>query len=174
MNLEKLTAGQNPPEDINVVIEIPAQSGPVKYEVDKASGSLMVDRFMATAMYYPANYGFIPHTLAEDGDPADVLVLTPVPLINNSVIRCRPVAVLQMTDESGPDSKILAVPIDKLSQLYSDIQSPDDIPPHVLHSIEHFFTHYKDLEADKWVKIGGWEGAAAAKAEITRSIERHQ
>ncbi|NKB47501.1 MAG: inorganic diphosphatase [Legionellales bacterium] len=173
MNLAQITVGQNPPNDINVVIEIPAHSGPVKYEVDKASGSLMVDRFMATAMYYPANYGFIPNTLAEDNDPVDVLVLTPVPLINNSVIRCRPVGMLQMTDESGPDSKILAVPITKLSQLYAQVQSPDDLPTDLLHSIEHFFTHYKDLETDKWVKIGGWQSSEAAKVEIIQSIERH-
>ncbi len=174
MNLDKVTAGDKAPDEINVIIEIPAKSEPVKYEVNKATGALFVDRFMSTAMYYPANYGYIPHTLSEDGDPADVLVLSPVPLISGCVIRCRPVAMLKMTDESGIDAKILAVPIDKLSVEYRHIKTMDDIAPQVLSTIAHFFEHYKDLEQGKWVRVDGWVGADEAKAEIIKSIKRSQ
>ncbi len=174
MDLSKITPGNNPPEDINVVIEIPANSGPVKYESDKNSGALWVDRFLGTSMQYPANYGFIPNTLSLDGDPADALVITPIPLVFGAVITARPIGMLQMTDESGEDAKIIAVPVDKVSQAYQHVQSPDDLPQQLLASIQHFFEHYKDLEAGKWVKISGWADAAAAKAEIKASIARAQ
>ncbi|GAB4391707.1 MAG: inorganic diphosphatase [Gammaproteobacteria bacterium] len=172
MSFNKISAGRDVPNDINVVIEIPAHSEPVKYEVDKDTGALFVDRFMTTAMRYPANYGYVPQTLSEDGDPVDVLVLTPVPLNHGVVIRCRPIAMLNMTDESGKDAKILAVPVDKLCQHYAHIQSTDDVPTYTLTAIEHFFEHYKDLEPEKWVKIDNWVGADAAKTEIERSVER--
>ncbi len=174
MDLSKISAGKDIPNDINVVIEIPAHGEPVKYEVDKESGALFVDRFMATAMYYPTNYGYVPHTLSEDGDPVDVLVLTPNKLNCGVVIRCRPIGMLQMEDESGIDAKILAVPADKLTPLYRHVQSPDDVSPQLLKTISHFFEHYKDLEEGKWVKVKGWLGAEDAKAEIIRSEKRYK
>jgi inorganic pyrophosphatase len=174
MSLSNIPAGKNLPEEVNVIIEIPAQADPVKYEVDKDSGALFVDRFMATCMHYPANYGYVPHTLSEDGDPVDVLVVTPFPLLSGSVIRCRPVGVLNMTDESGKDAKVLAVPVDKLSSIYRNVKDTTDLPELLLRQIEHFFEHYKDLEPGKWVKVDGWADAAAAKAEITASVERYQ
>ncbi len=173
MTFSTLKAGNNVPDEINVIIEIPALSEPVKYEVDKDSGILFVDRFMATAMYYPTNYGYIPQTLSEDGDPTDVLVITPVPLISGSVIPCRPIGVLNMTDESGVDAKVLAVPIDKLCKLYHKVQTHEDVNAHLLATITHFFEHYKDLEEGKWVKIDGWKGPLDAKKEILASIERY-
>ncbi|WP_416307168.1 inorganic diphosphatase [Neptunicella sp. SCSIO 80796] len=173
MSLSKVPAGQNLPEEVNVIIEIPAHADPVKYEVDKDSGAIFVDRFMATCMHYPTNYGYVPHTLSEDGDPVDVLVMTPFPLLAGSVIRCRPVGVLNMTDESGTDAKILAVPADKLSTIYRGITDVDQTPELLRNQIEHFFAHYKDLEPNKWVKIDGWDNAAAAKAEIVSSVERY-
>ncbi len=174
MGLELVESGRNVPDEINVIIEIPAKSDPVKYEVDKATGLISVDRFVATCMYYPCDYGFIPKTLSEDGDPVDVLVATPFPVIHGAVIRCRPVGMMRMTDESGPDAKILAVPVDKLSTRYRDIQQPDDFGKDFLDSIEHFFQHYKDLEKGKWVKISGWENQEAAKKEILESVKRYQ
>ena len=173
MGLYRVDAGQKTPDEINVIIEIPLQSEPVKYEVDKASGALFVDRFLTTAMYYPCNYGYIPQTLSEDGDPVDVLVITPFKLISGAVIRCRPIGMLDMTDESGRDTKLLAVPIDKLSNLYSKVHSYEDISSHTLETITHFFAHYKDLEANKWVKINGWKGPDIAKQEILNSIKRY-
>lgn len=173
MSLRKIGPGDNVPDSINVIIEIPSHSDPVKYEVDKDSGALFVDRFMATAMYYPANYGYIPQTLSEDGDPVDVLVVTPVPLVSGSVIKCRPIGLLKMTDESGIDAKILAVPVQKVSALYNKVNSPEDVSPHLLESITHFFEHYKDLEPGKWVKVDGWHDAKAAKSEILASIKRY-
>lgn len=172
MNLDRVSSGTNVPSDINVIIEIPANSDPVKYEVDKETGAMFVDRFMGTAMYYPCNYGYIPHTISGDGDPADVLVVTPHPLISGSVIRVRPIGMLAMTDEAGEDAKILAVPVDKLSRMYRDIDTVRDMPEPLLDSIAHFFQHYKDLESGKWVKIDGWLGAEEAKKEITDSIDR--
>ncbi len=169
-----ITAGKELPNDINVIIEIPAFSEPVKYEIDKDSNLLVVDRFMGTCMQYPANYGFIPNTLSEDGDPVDVLVVTPTPLRHGSVIRCRPVGVLNMTDESGVDAKILAVPISKLTPLYQHIEQQTDLPELLLKQIEHFFTHYKELEVGKWVKVDGWADAQTAKAEIMASVARYQ
>jgi inorganic pyrophosphatase len=174
MSLNAVPAGKNLPDEINVIIEIPAHSDPVKYEVDKESGAIFVDRFMATCMHYPTNYGYVPHTLSEDGDPADVLVITPFPLLAGCVIKCRPVGVLKMTDESGTDAKILAVPADKLSTIYRGIKEIDDVSELTRNQIEHFFSHYKDLEPNKWVKIDGWENAAAAKVELIESVKRYE
>lgn len=172
MNLDRVGPGKNVPDDINVIIEIPSHSDPVKYEVDKETGAMFVDRFMNTAMHYPCNYGYIPHTLSEDGDPVDVLVISPNPLISGSVIRCRPVGVLKMTDEAGPDAKLLAVPIDKLCKSYREVMSPNEVNPMLLDQIQHFFEHYKDLEEGKWVKVEGWADADAAKEEIISSLQR--
>ena len=174
MNLDRVTSGRDVPHDINVIIEIPAHSDPVKYEVDKDTGAMFVDRFMNTAMHYPCNYGYIPHTLSEDGDPVDVLVVTPIPLISGSVIRCRPVGMLAMTDEAGPDAKLLAVPVDKLCKLYKSVKTADDLPGMLLAQIAHFFEHYKDLEEGKWVKVEGWVGPEEAKAEIVTAIKRYK
>ncbi len=173
MSLTEIPAGDNVPKAINVIIEIPAYSDPVKYEVDKDSGALMVDRFLGTAMRYPCNYGYVPATLSEDGDPVDVLVPTPFPLLHGAVIRCRPVGMLNMVDEKGRDTKILAVPVDKLTPLYSNVTSPGDLPPSLLDQIAHFFEHYKDLEKGKWTKIEGWAGAEQAEQEIRASVDRH-
>jgi inorganic pyrophosphatase len=174
MILDRVTSGTNVPDDVNVIIEIPAHSDPVKYEVDKDSGAMFVDRFMTTAMHYPCNYGYIPHTLSADGDPVDVMVATPVPLISGSVIRCRPVGVLKMTDESGDDAKILAVPIDALSRLYHDAHDIDDMPPTLRDQVAHFFEHYKDLDEGKWVRVDGWGNAEEARAEIMASVEMYR
>lgn len=174
MGLEKLEAGKQIPDDINVVIEIPSHASPIKYEVDKESGMVMVDRYLGTAMFYPCEYGFVPHTLSEDGDPVDVLVVSPFSLLPGSVIRCRPIGMLRMTDESGKDAKILAVPVDKLTSRYKDVHKPDDIGKELLNAIEHFFTHYKDLDSGKWVKVDGWENIEAAKNEIIASVKRYQ
>lgn len=174
MSLNKVPSGNDLPEEINVIIEIPAHSDPVKYEVDKNSGAIFVDRFMATCMHYPCNYGYVPHTLSEDGDPVDVLVATPFPLLGGAVITCRPVAVLNMTDESGIDAKILAVPVDSLTPIYSNVKEAKDMPCLLLDQIAHFFEHYKDLEKGKWVKIDGWGNSADAKKEITDSVKRYE
>jgi len=155
-----------------VIIEIPMNADPVKYEVDKETGAMFVDRFMSTSMRYPCNYGYIPHTLCGDGDPVDVLVLSPYPLISGVVVRCRPVGMLKMTDEAGEDTKLLAVPIDKVCTLYSTVKAPADVPPLLLAQVGHFFEHYKDLEPGKWVRIDGWEGPEAAKAEIINGVKQ--
>lgn len=173
MSLNTVEAGRNIPEEINVVIEIPAHGDPVKYEVDKKSGALFVDRFMATAMHYPCNYGYVPKTLSEDGDPVDVLVVAPFPVLSGSVIRCRPIGMMKMTDEAGPDTKLLAVPIQKLSPLYAQVKTYQDMPEQFLQMVTHFFQHYKDLEPGKWVKVEGWEGPEEAKAEILASATRY-
>lgn len=174
MNLDRVSSGKKVPEEINVIIEIPAHSDPVKYEVDKDTGAMFVDRFMSTAMHYPCNYGYVPHTLSKDGDPVDVLVATPVPLIAGSVIQCRPVGVLKMTDESGDDAKVLAVPIDKLCKSYRKAQAIDDIEPMLLDQIAHFFEHYKDLDEGKWVRVEGWGGIEDAHAEIMESVAMYK
>lgn len=174
MNLANLSAGNNLPEEFNVVIEIPAHSAPVKYEMDKESGAICVDRFVGTGMSYPVNYGFIPHTLSEDGDPADVLVITPFPLVHGCVVKSRAIGVLRMEDESGIDAKILAVPTKKTCQMYADIESYTQLPQLLIDQIKYFFEHYKGLEKGKWVKITGWEDAAAAKAEIIESVKRNK
>lgn len=170
MGASKVSSGKNIPHEINVIIEIPMLSQPVKYEMNKNTEMLHVDRFLATAMFYPANYGYMPQTLSDDGDPVDVLVVTPLPLIPGSVIACRPVGMLNMTDESGTDEKILAVPVSKLTPLYEKVISHDDLPASLLASISHFFTHYKALEAGKWTKIDGWSGPDAAKKAIEQAV----
>ena len=174
MNLDRVDSGNNVPSEINVIIEIPSHSDPVKYEVDKETGAMFVDRFMNTAMYYPCNYGYVPRTLSEDGDPVDVLVVTPHALISGSVIRCRPVGMLKMTDEAGVDAKVLAVPADKLCVLHRGVKEADDLPQSLLDQIAHFFAHYKDLEANKWVKVEGWVGSDQARAEIVAGVERYK
>ena len=170
MSLHLVTPGENAPREFNVIIEIPTAADPIKYEVDKASGAIFVDRFMTTAMHYPCNYGYIPRTLSSDGDPVDVLVITPYPLISGVVVTCRALGVLNMEDEAGGDAKLLAVPVDKVLPLYSHWKSTDDINPTRLHQIRHFFEHYKDLEPGKWVKVTGWDGVDAATREITTSM----
>jgi inorganic pyrophosphatase len=174
MSLLTVNSGRDVPNEVNVIIEIPMHAEPVKYEVDKETGALFVDRFIGTAMFYPANYGYIPQTLSEDGDPVDVLVVTPVPLLSTSVVRCRVVGMLKMTDESGVDAKLIAVPITKLCKEYQKINTYADLPQTLLLSIEHFFTHYKDLEDGKWVTIQGWSGPEEAQREIMNSIRRAQ
>ena len=174
MNLDRVTAGHGVPDDVNVIVEIPMHAEPIKYEVDKATGAVFVDRFMSTAMHYPCNYGYIPQTLAGDGDPEDVLVLSPVPLITGVVVRCRPIGMLRMRDEAGDDTKLLAVPINKLTPLYSGVRSHRDVPQATLAQIAHFFEHYKALEPNKWVKLQGWAGVREARADIVASVERYQ
>jgi inorganic pyrophosphatase len=174
MNLDRVSSGRNLPDDLNVIIEIPAHGEPIKYEVDKETGAMFVDRFMSTAMHYPCNYGYVPHTLSEDGDPVDVLVVTPIPLLTGVVVRCRPVGVLKMTDEAGVDAKVIAVPVDKLSIMYSHVKSPQDLPELLLKQISHFFEHYKDLEPGKWVKVEGWYGLDDARAEILSGVDRYK
>ena len=174
MDISKIPAGKNAPEEINVVIEVPQHADPIKYELDKDSGAVFVDRFMHTAMHYPCNYGFVPNTLSDDGDPVDVLVVSDFALVPGSVITCRPIAVLQMEDEAGMDAKVLAVPITKLTPVYKDVNGPEDLPKFLLDQIEHFFEHYKDLEANKWVKVTGWAGADAAKKEVLDSIAAYK
>jgi inorganic pyrophosphatase len=170
MILDRVTSGDNVPHQINVIVEIPAHSDPVKYEIDKDTGAMFVDRFMSTAMHYPCNYGYIPHTLSDDGDPVDVLVLTPVPLISGSVVSCRPIGVLKMTDESGDDAKVLAVPVDKLCKSFQRVRDFRDVSPNMLEQIAHFFEHYKDLDEGKWVRVEGWAGVAEAEKEIMDSV----
>ena len=174
MSLDRVSSGRNLPDDFNVIIEIPAHGEPIKYEVDKESGAMFVDRFMSTAMHYPCNYGYIPHTLSEDGDPVDVLVVTPIPLITGVVVRCRPIGMLKMTDEAGVDAKLLAVPVDKLCGLYKGVNKPGDLQDLLLKQISHFFEHYKDLEQGKWVKVEGWVGVDDARAEILAGVERYR
>jgi inorganic pyrophosphatase len=170
MSLDLVTPGKNIPQSFNVIIEIPMNADPVKYEVDKATGAIFVDRFMSTAMHYPTNYGYVPKTISGDGDPVDVLVITPVPLIPGVVVTCRAIGILKMEDEAGQDGKILAVPTDKILSLYTQWQKPEDLNPLCLNTITHFFEHYKDLEPGKWVKVLGWEGPDAAHKEIMDSI----
>ncbi|MFT0851351.1 inorganic diphosphatase [Achromobacter sp. F4_2707] len=173
MSLDRVPAGNKLPDEFNVVIEIPMNADPVKYEVDKDTGAVFVDRFMLTAMHYPCNYGYIPQTLSDDGDPVDVLVMTPFPIQVGAVVTCRALGMLKMEDESGLDAKLLAVPITKLYPVYSHLKSTDDVSKEVLEQIRHFFEHYKDLEKGKWVKVQGWEGPEAAAKEITESVARY-
>jgi inorganic pyrophosphatase len=172
MDISRVPAGIAPPDDINVVVEIPQGGVPVKYEFDKASGALMVDRFLHTAMYYPGNYGFVPHTLSGDGDPCDVVVVGQVPVVPGCVIRCRPIGAILMQDEAGPDEKIVAVPVDQLHPFYSGVASYTDLPPILTEQIAHFFQHYKDLEKGKWVTITRWIGPDEAKALLVEGLER--
>lgn len=172
MDIKKIPCGKKPPEEINVIIEIPSGSGPVKYEFDKEAGALMVDRLLNVSMSYPCNYGFIPNTLSDDGDPCDVLVVTEMPLVPGCVIPVRPVAVLLMEDESGGDEKILAVPTSKVSSQYDHIHSNFDLPQNLIGKITHFFENYKTLEKNKWVKVEGWANADKAKELIRKAIDR--
>jgi inorganic pyrophosphatase len=172
MDISKIPVGSNPPYDVNVIIEIPIGGVPVKYELDKESGAMYVDRFLHTAMYYPCNYGFIPHTLSDDGDPTDAAVLGHIPVIPGVVIRSRPIGVLMMEDESGIDEKILCVPVDELHPYYGDVGSYRDLRPVLLDQISHFFEHYKDLESGKWAKVKGWGEPEEAMEMIRKGIER--
>ena len=172
MNLDAIAIGRSPPFEVNVLVEVPLGGEPIKYEMHKASGTLFVDRFLYTPMRYPGNYGFIPHTLSEDGDPCDVLVANTRPIIPGAIISARPIGVLKMRDEGGGDEKIVAVPGPKLTQRYDAINNYTDLPAITARQIEHFFTHYKDLEPDKWVKLVGWGDADEARRLITQAIER--
>ncbi|OJX33439.1 MAG: inorganic pyrophosphatase [Burkholderiales bacterium 68-12] len=174
MSLNSVTPGKNLPDTFNVVIEIPMDSDPIKYEVDKESGAVFVDRFLTVAMYYPCNYGYVPQTLSGDGDPVDVLVITPYPLLPGVVVPCRPLGILKMEDEAGIDGKVLAVPSTKVLKMYEGWQSVQDVNPARLKAISHFFEHYKDLEEGKWVKVLGWEGVDAARQEIMDGVENYR
>jgi inorganic pyrophosphatase len=173
MSLDNVTPGKKAPDFFNVIIEIPMNADPIKYEVDKETGAMFVDRFMGTAMHYPCNYGYIPKTISDDGDPVDALVITPFPLNPGVVVSCRPIGVLMMDDEAGGDAKLLAVPEDRILSIYTHWQKPEDMNELRLNQIQHFFEHYKDLEKGKWVKIKGWEGPEAAKKEILEGIQRY-
>lgn len=173
MNLDRVTPGKSAPNEINVIVEIAAHKDPVKYEIDKSTGAMFVDRFLGTAMYYPCNYGYVPQTLSLDNDPVDVMVVAPLPIQSGAVIKCRPIGVLRMEDDGGIDAKILAVPIDKLTPAYRKVHSFRDMPEETLDRLSHFFTHYKDLEPGRWVKVAGWEDAEAAKQEIVECIQRY-
>jgi inorganic pyrophosphatase len=172
MRIDAIAIGNNPPEDVNVIIEVEIGGEPIKYEMDKEAGTLFVDRFLHTPMRYPGNYGFVPHTLSEDGDPIDVLVANTRPIVPGAVINVRPVGVLRMTDDGGPDEKIIAVPSPKLTKRYLDVHNYGDLPKITLEQIQHFFEHYKDLEPGKWVKLAGWGDAAEARGLIVEAIER--
>ncbi|MEQ8690363.1 MAG: inorganic diphosphatase [Pseudomonadales bacterium] len=172
MNLDAIPVGDNAPEDINVIIEVPVGGEPIKYEMDKASGALFVDRFLYTSMRYPGNYGFVPHTLSDDGDPIDVLVANTRAITPGAVINCRPIGVLLMTDEAGGDEKVVAVPSNKLTRRYENVKNYTDLPEITLEQIEHFFLHYKDLEPTKWVKVERWGDADQAKSMIKNAVER--
>ena len=170
MSLHNVTPGAKAPDEFNVIIEIPMNADPIKYEVDKDSGAMFVDRFMTTAMHYPCNYGYVPQTLSDDGDPVDVLVITPFALTPGVVVTCRPIGILKMADEAGGDAKVLAVPTSKILPMYNHWQKPADVNPMRLNAIQHFFEHYKDLEPNKWVKVVGWEGPDAARQEIVSGM----
>lgn len=173
MSLSAIPTGKNPPEEVNVIIEIAQGGEPIKYEVDKDTNALFVDRILGTSMRYPCNYGYIPNTLCGDGDPIDVLVVMPMPLQAGCVVKCRPIGVLKMSDEAGEDSKLLAVPVSKTTPIYDKVQSYKDLPEIQIKQIAHFFEHYKDLEPGKWVKVEGWADADAAKKEILDAIESY-
>jgi inorganic pyrophosphatase len=172
MRIDAISIGKNPPEDVNVIVEVPVGGQPIKYEMDKEAGTLVVDRFLYTPMSYPGNYGFVPHTLSEDGDPIDVLIANTRPLVPGCVINVRPIGVLVMEDNSGQDEKIIAVPSPKLTKRYENVHEFSDLPEITLQQIQHFFEHYKDLEPGKWVKIGDWMGAKDARRLIVEAIER--
>ncbi len=174
MNIDKISVGSNAPEQVNVIIEVPMHSNPVKYEFDKESGAIMVDRFIATSMYYPCNYGFIPNTLSDDGDPCDVLVVSDFAIISGAVIEVKPVGVLIMEDEKGMDEKIIAVPAKKLNSQYENANEISDLPHTIISQIKHFFEHYKDLEKNKWVKVKDFNDAKKAKEIINKSINNYK
>ncbi|MBI2717267.1 MAG: inorganic diphosphatase [Rhizobiales bacterium] len=172
MRIDAIAIGKNPPEEVNVIVEVPVGGEPIKYEMDKEAGTLVVDRFLYTSMRYPGNYGFIPHTLSGDGDPCDVLIANQRGIIPGAVVSCRPVGVLKMQDEAGGDEKIVAVPVPRLTRRYENVHEYTDLPEITRQQIEHFFEHYKDLEKGKWVKLIGWGGAAEARRMIIEGIER--
>jgi len=172
MRIDAIPVGKNPPEEVNVIIEVPVGGEPIKYELDKEAGTMFVDRFLYTPMRYPGNYGFVPHTLSEDGDPVDVLVANTRPIVPGAVIACRPIGVLVMQDEAGGDEKIVAVPTAKISRRWERVREYTDLPPITVQQIEHFFAHYKDLEGDKWSRIERWGNAAEAKRMIMAAVER--
>ena len=174
MNLDRVDAGKDLANDFNVIVEIPMHSDPIKYEIDKATGALFVDRFVATPMHYPCNYGYIPRTISDDGDPIDVLVISPFALHPGVVVRCRPIGILNMTDEAGRDSKLLAVPIDKLTPLYKGVQTVRDLPDMLSQQITHFFSHYKDLEPGKWAKVEAWGSPEDAKRAIVEGVRLYE
>jgi len=174
MRIEAIKIGNNPPDDVNVIVEVPIGGEPIKYELDKAAGTLVVDRFLHTPMRYPGNYGFVPHTLSSDGDPIDVLVANTRPIVPGAVINVRPVGVLKMQDEAGGDEKVIAVPVPRLTKRYAHIANYTDMPEITLQQIRHFFEHYKDLEPGKWVKVLGWGDATEAKVLIAEAIAREQ
>ena len=173
MRLDAIPAGKQAPEDINVIIEVPVGGEPIKYEMDKESGALFVDRYLYTSMRYPGNYGFVPNTLSDDGDPVDVMVASTRAITPGAVINCRPIGVLKMSDEAGGDEKILAVPTSKLTRRYETVKNYNDLPQITLDQIQHFFEHYKDLESEKWVKVDGWGDAEEAKRIIQEAIDRY-
>ena len=173
MDISKISSGINPPDDVNVIIEVPLGGEPIKYEIDKASGAMFVDRFLYTSMRYPCNYGFVPHTLSLDGDPIDVMVVGQRALVPGAVVRARPIGVLLMEDDGGQDEKILAVPHQKLTRYYEKVHNYTDLPEILVDRIVHFFTHYKDMEPNKWVKVQGVEGVEKARELIKASIERY-
>ena len=172
MNLEHVSIGRNPPKEVNVIVEVPVHGEPIKYEMEKKSGALVVDRFLYTSMRYPGNYGFIPHTLSDDGDPIDVLIANQRGIVPGAIVAVRPVGVLKMEDEAGGDEKVVAVPVPRLTRRYEKVLNYTDLPEITLHQIEHFFAHYKDLETSKWVKVVGWGDATEAEAMIVAAIER--
>jgi inorganic pyrophosphatase len=174
MRIDAIPIGRNPPHEVNVIVEVPVGGEPIKYEMDKAAGTLVVDRFLYTSMRYPGNYGFVPHTLSDDGDPIDVLIANQRGIVPGAVVAVRPVGVLKMQDEAGGDEKIIAVPVPRLTRRYEMVQSYSDLPEITLKQIEHFFEHYKDLETSKWVKVIGWGDAGEAEAMILAAIERHK
>ena len=174
MRIDAISVGKNPPDDVNVIVEVPVGGQPIKYEMDKEAGALVVDRFLYTPMTYPGNYGFVPHTLSEDGDPIDVLIANTRPLVPGCVINVRPIGVLVMEDDGGKDEKIIAVPVPKLTRRYDKVENYTDLPEITLKQIEHFFSHYKDLEPGKWVKIAGWQDVNVAKTLIVEAIERYK
>ncbi|MEM8811093.1 MAG: inorganic diphosphatase [Pseudomonadota bacterium] len=172
MRIDAVPIGENPPNDVNVIIEVPVGGEPIKYEMDKAAGAMFVDRFLYTSMRYPGNYGFVPHTLSEDGDPIDVMIANQRAIVPGAVMNCRPIGVLMMEDEQGQDEKVLAVPSTKLTRRYENVNTYSDLPEITLQQIEHFFSRYKDLEPNKWVKVHGWRGVSEAKALIEAAIKR--
>jgi inorganic pyrophosphatase len=173
MRIDAISIGRNPPHEVNVIVEVPVGGEPIKYEMDKAAGTLVVDRFLYTSMRYPGNYGFVPHTLSDDGDPIDVLIANQRMIVPGAVVACRPVGVLKMQDEAGGDEKVVAVPVTRLTRRYEKVLDYTDLPEITLRQIEHFFEHYKDLENNKWVKVAGWGDAREAEAMIVAAIERH-
>jgi inorganic pyrophosphatase len=173
MQLDAVSAGRNPPDEVNVIVEVPVGGEPIKYEMDKVSGALVVDRFLYTSMRYPGNYGFIPRTLSDDGDPCDVLIANQRAIIPGAIVAVRPVGVLKMRDEAGDDEKILAVPVPRLTRRYENVHNYTDLPEITIQQVQHFFEHYKDLETSKWVKVTGWGDAADARAVITTAMARY-